>query len=152
MLIKLVRLGRDAEVRHLTNGDPVTNLALAYNYGQKDNDGNRPTQWIEAAFWGERGTKAAPYLLKGTKIVVTLDELHVEEFQRSDNTTGTKLVARLVNFEFAGSRPQGEQSGANSAPARSSNGANSGYGSNSQQARKPAGNANPGDFEDDIPF
>ena len=48
----LCRLGRDAELRYLTDGTPVLGMALAYNYGKKDDQGNRPTQWIDASLFG----------------------------------------------------------------------------------------------------
>ena len=60
------RLGRDAELRYTPGkNEPVINLALAFNWGQKGEDGNRPSQWIEASLWGKRAEALAPYLLKG---------------------------------------------------------------------------------------
>ena len=43
-LIGLFILGRDAEVRRTSGGDPVATLSLAYNYGRKGADNKRPTQ------------------------------------------------------------------------------------------------------------
>ena len=106
-LIGLARLGRDAEVRFTTSGDPVATLALAYNYGKKEN-GSQPSQWIDAALWGKRAESLAPYLLKGTQLCVTLSDVHVREYQAKDGTTKATLSAKVDDLEFAGSRPAEE--------------------------------------------
>ena len=90
----LFRIGRDAEVRFLTNGDAVCNVALAYNYGKKADDGGRPTQWIEAAIFGKRAEVLGPMLRKGSQHVFHLSDLHIETYE-GKNGTGTKLVGRV---------------------------------------------------------
>src|SRR5438270_380965 len=39
--IGLATLGRDAELRRTPNGEAVTNLSLAFNYGRKDQSGQK---------------------------------------------------------------------------------------------------------------
>lgn len=95
----LCRLGRDAELRFTQSGTPVANLALAYNYGRKQ-DGDQPTQWVNAALFGKRAESLAPYLTKGTAIVATLSDMHVETFQKKDGTQGVALEAKLDDLEF----------------------------------------------------
>lgn len=110
-LIGLARLGRDMEVRFTNDGTPVGNMALAFNYGKKDQGGNRPTQWIDASFWGERASKLAEYLTKGTQVSVILSEPHIETFDRRDGGQGFKLVAKVIELQFAASsQPQDGQS------------------------------------------
>ena len=104
-LFGLARLGRDAEVRFTQAGKPVATLALAFDYGKKEN-GKRPSQWVDAALWGERAETLAPYLLKGQQLGVTVDDVHIETFQKNDGTQGHKLTGRVSNIEFAGSAPQ----------------------------------------------
>jgi len=104
-LFGLARLGRDAEVRFTQAGKPVATLALAFDYGKKEN-GKRPSQWVDAALWGERAEALAPYLLKGQQLGVTIDDVRIEVFQKSDGTQGHKLTGRVSNIEFAGSAPQ----------------------------------------------
>ncbi len=98
----LARIGRDAELRRTTNDEPVLNLSLAFSYGRKGEDGKRPTQWVEGVLWGKLAEAIAPYLTKGTAVAVTLDDAHIEEYTRSDKTTGTKLVGRVISIELAG--------------------------------------------------
>lgn len=139
----LCRLGRDAEVRHTGNGTVVATLALAYNYGKKGEDGNRPTQWISAALWGDRAETLAQYLLKGTQIDVALDEVHGESFERKDGGTGYSLRARVVSLEFS-SKPaeqRGEPRPAREATPKTTT---------SKPAVGKSGSFE--DMDDDIPF
>jgi single-strand DNA-binding protein len=138
LLIGLARLGADADVRYLQDGTAVANLNLAYNYGKKDAEGKRPTQWIQASMWGERAEKSAPYLTKGTLLNVVLDDVHIETYERRDGGTGTNLKARVNNFEFVGGRPKdGEAPAERREPEQ-------------KPAKKPAGKFD--DMDDDIPF
>lgn len=115
-LIGLARLGQDAIVRFTQDGTPVASLSLAFNYGQKDSEGNRQTQWIDASLWGERAQNVAPYLLKGTLLEVHLADPHLETYQRNGGGEGTKLVARVSHFEFASSPNNGQQQGQQAQP------------------------------------
>lgn len=155
MLTKLMRLGRDAELRYTQSGEPVANLALAYNYGQKDQNGKRPSQWCDASLWGDRATKLQPYLLKGAALVVTLDDVHVHTFQKGDGTMGTSLRARVVGLEFAGS-PQQEGQGNSQAQPQQRQQSNQQRGNDRAQQRQApppqSGPRNFNDFDDDIPF
>lgn len=99
------RLGKDAEVRHLPSGQMVTELSCVYEYGRKGNDGKRPSQWVNAALWGDRGEKSAPYLKKGGSVFLALSDVHIEEYE-SKNGKGSKLVARVSEFSFIpGAKP-----------------------------------------------
>lgn len=97
----LARLGKDAELRHTPNGDAVASLALAFTYGAKGQDGKRPTQWVDASFWGKRAESLVPYLLKGGLVSITLDDVHIETYQ-SAKGEGTKLVGKVLQIELAG--------------------------------------------------
>lgn len=98
-LIGTGRLGRDVEVRKTPAGKAVGNLSLAWNYGQKSADGNRPSQWVEASMWGEQVERLAPYLKKGTVVDVVLRDVHIETYE-GKNGTGTKLVGVVCDFSF----------------------------------------------------
>lgn len=96
----MARLGREAEMRYLTDGTPVLNLALAVNYGKKGQDGNRPTQWIEAAMFGQRAETLAPFMVKGSAHCFTLSDVHIETYQKNDGGQGFKLAARVDDVEL----------------------------------------------------
>lgn len=98
----LARIGRDVEICHTQGGDAVASLSLAFSYGRKGDDGKRPTQWVDAALWGKRAEALAPYLKKGGLVSVSLEDVHTEVYQ-GKNGEATKLVARVVDLELAGS-------------------------------------------------
>jgi single-strand DNA-binding protein len=105
-LIGLFTLGRDAELRTTAKGDPVASLALAYNYGRKVQGGKTPSQWVDAALWGDRATSLSEYLTKGSQFFMQIDDLHVETYDKRDGGQGVKLVGRVGAVEFTrGQRP-----------------------------------------------
>lgn len=99
-LIGICRLGKDAEVRFTQNGKAVANLSLAYNFGQKDADGKRQTQWVEAALWGDQAERMKQHLLKGTALNVTCRDVHIETYEGRNNRQGVKLVGTVADIEF----------------------------------------------------
>ena len=138
ILTGLARIGRDVEVHYTPGGNAVANMSLAFNYGKKDG-GTRPSQWIEASLWGKRAELLAQYLLKGTQVDVVLDEPHIEEYE-GKNGKGSKLVARVLGIEFAGSRRDSE-----SEPSQRSEPA-------AQPSPRGGGASGFDDMDDDIPF
>ncbi len=101
-----VRLGRDAELKYLPSGDAVITLSLAYNYGKKDDSGNRPTTWIRASLFGKRAESLAQHLVKGTQLWVVLNEVRLSEFQKKEGGSGAAIEARIEQLDFIGSREQ----------------------------------------------
>ncbi len=97
--IGMARVGRDAELRYLTDGTAVANLSLAVNYGRKGEDGNRPTQWIEASMWGKQAEALAQFMVKGSLHCFSLDDLHMETY-KGQNGEGHKIVARVESVEL----------------------------------------------------
>jgi single-strand DNA-binding protein len=134
----LARLGRDAEIRTTSQGESVATLALAFSYGRKGSDGNRPTQWVDAALWGKRAEALAPYLLKGGLVSVSLEDVHIETFD-GKNGPGHKLAARVVDVELASPKQAG------SAPAQQPRPA-------PRPAPAPSAGSGFEDMTDDVPF
>ena len=142
----LARIGRDAEIRYTQGNDAVASLSLAFSYGRKGDDGKRPTQWVDASLWGKRAEALAPYLKKGGLVSVSLEDVHTEVYQ-GKHGEATKVVARVVDLELAGSGEQRQQAPAQ-APAR-------------QQQQRPAQPQRPApaaqgsgfdDLDNDSPF
>lgn len=153
--IGMARIGRDSELRYLQDGTPVLNVALAVNYGRKGDDGNRPTQWIEAAMFGERADKLAEWLVKGSAHCFTLSDMRIETYQKNDGGQGFKLAARIDDVELGPRRDGAAPAPQQHAPA--------------PQQQRPAGRPAPtaaprpapppaqsssgfDDMDDDIPF
>ena len=135
-LIGLARLGRDAELRTTQSGDAVASLSLAMDYraGRE-----KETQWVQGDLWGKMAEALAQYLVKGKLVCVTLDDVHIVEYEKRDGGTGTKLVGRVSKLELASGRDDGERT---APPAQ-------------RQAPKPAPKSSASgfdDMDDDIPF
>lgn len=121
--IGLARIGRDAEVRFTPQGEPVSNISLAFSYGKKDANGKKPTQWVDGSLWGQRAESLSQYLLSGTLVYVIVDDAHQEDYQTRDGRSGSKIVGRISHIEFAAGPKQKEQAQATpqrqqAAPAR----------------------------------
>lgn len=152
----LFRIGRDAEIRYLPDGTAVCNVSLAFNYGKKGQDGNRPTQWIDASIFGQRAETLGPMLLKGAQHVFHLSDLHIETFT-GKNGEGTKLAGRVDDVELTDRRDGQQQAPQQQAPRQAS------PQQRPQQAAPAPRQAPPqrqapqaasgfGDMDDDIPF
>lgn len=126
MFTELVRLGKDAELKTTQSGD-LLSLYAAYDVGFGD---KKKTQWIGLTLFGKRAAQVAGMMVKGVQIVATMDEVHVEEYNGK-----SYLKAKLVEFKFAGPKPQQEQE----APRQQ------------RQAPRPAPKPDADDF-DDLPF
>ena len=142
MFIKLVRLGADAELKYLQNGNAVLNLSAAYNVGYGD---KKKPQWLRLAMFGKRAETSAQHLTKGTAIVAQVQDLHIDTFDGKDGPV-SQLKGTLADFEFAGGNGAGvsQSDGVQrqqSAPQQ-----------RQQSAPAPQQSPSGGGFEDDIPF
>lgn len=123
MFTKLVRIGRDAELRTTQNGKTVLGLSVVYDVGYGE---NKKGQWLNLAMFGAQAEKVVQYFTKGKQIVVRVDDVHIEEYNGKSSLKGT-----LVSFEFV---QDGKQQQENHEPR-------------AQQRAKLAH-----DLEDDLPF
>ena len=140
ILTGLFTLGRDAETRTTQGGTTVVQLAVAYNYGRKGEDGKKPSQWVRASMFGKQAETLAPYLTKGKQVSLVIRDLHIATFQKQDGTTGTSLEG-VADFDDFARGPK--QEGAAPAPTP-----------RPAPAPAPARSAGSGfdDMDDDIPF
>ena len=143
MLAKLVRLGRDAEVRYTPKGNPVASLAMVYDIGFGD---NKRGQWIDGTLWGKRAESLGPYLTKGTQVVLYADDVELEQFIKKDGTHGAKLKCRVSDLSLVSggssirpSHSHAEDQAQNTTTAKAA--------VMSEWDKGPADN-----FDDDIPF
>lgn len=148
----LARLGRDAEIRYTQGGEPVASLSLAISYGRKGDDGKRPTQWVDGSLWGKRAEVLVPYLTRGSLVVVTLEDVHIEAYQ-GRNGEATKLVGRVTDIELAGGGDR-QQAAPAQAPARQQQPQAQGGYRGSAPRTAPAAAASTGfdGMDDSIPF
>lgn len=136
------RLGRSAELRYTPSGMAVCNLAVAFNHGQKQQDGSRLSQWLDLALWGKQAESLAQYLLKGNQVSITASDPHIETFTKNDGTQANKLVATIINIELIGSKDKdaASQAAPQQAPQQQ------------RPAQQFATQDNFGAMDEDIPF
>ena len=150
-LIGLMRLGRDAEVKTLPSGKKVANLALAYNFGLPNENKERPTQWVDAALWGDRGEALAPFLTKGSLHEFTIVDIHMEKYADKDGFEAYKLTGTVLEIELGPKRDAATGNQQNSQPA-----ARRPAPSAQQQSQQRPANRQTGtgfdDMDSDIPF
>jgi single-strand DNA-binding protein len=91
--------GKDAEVKYTQGGDAITqfSVALQSGYGEK-----QVATWLSCSLWGERGTKVAPFLLKGTRIGIT-GELTNRKYMK-DGAERYSLELRVSDITLLGSK------------------------------------------------
>lgn len=133
------RLGRDAELNHMQNGDPVANFALAVDVGTRDNP---KTMWVDCALFGQRAEKLQPYLTKGLKATVS-GRISLGEFKAKDGTDKTVLRLTCTDIDMhLPPREQGSDGGST-------------YQRPAPRRPEPATKARAGDIndmDDDLPF
>ena len=126
MFIKLVRIGKDAELKQSQSGKPFLNLSVVYDIGFGE---NKQSQWMSLVMFGQQAEKLAQHLTKGKQIVIRADELRTEVYQEKAYLKGT-----LLSVEFVSSgKQEGQQDSHNTQKSN-------GYQKQSQ------------DLDDDLPF
>ena len=118
ILSVLGNLGRDVTVAYTQGGKAVANLALAYTVGFGQNE---KTVWLDCVLWGDRAVSLQPHLVKGTKLVVYATDLELETYQKNDGGQGSKLKCRVINIEFAGGKPEGQDKPQSKPPQQQQN-------------------------------
>lgn len=67
-VILVGRCGRDPEIRFLTSGDQIANLALATSYKPKDKP--EVVEWHRISFFGRLAEIVGQYLKKGSSVYI----------------------------------------------------------------------------------
>ena len=105
MYTKLIRIGRDAEMKYLSTGTAVLEMSAVYDIGFGE---NKKPQWIKIAMFGQRAEKLVSHFTKGKQIVATMDDVKSEAWI-SNGEAKSGMSAKLVEFEFAGGQQQQAQ-------------------------------------------
>jgi single-strand DNA-binding protein len=167
-VILVGNLGRDPEVRRLSNGEPVVNLRIATSETWKDKaSGERKekTEWHSVVIFNENLARVAEqYLKKGSKVYV---EGQLQTRKWTDQQGVEKYTTEVVLQRFRGeltlldSRGGGASEYGDEEPGQISRGGE--FGRSSSQDRRPApafsgggsgggGGSRYNDLDDDIPF
>lgn len=155
-------LGRDPEVRSLSNGDKLVNLRIATSETWKDKtSGERKekTEWHSVVIYNENLVKVAEqYLKKGSKVYVE-GQLQTRKWQDQNGVEKytTEVVLQRFRGELTILDSKGGEGGATGSRDEGSSG---GFGrpAGGQTSSQPSfsgggfGGGKSSDFNDDIPF
>lgn len=118
------RVGKDAETRSTQGGTQVTSWSVAVDDGWGE---NKSTIWFDCAMWGDRGSKVARFISKGTPVTVSGD------LTKREHDGKTYIGVRVADVTLQGKSESQGGGGSSSPPA-----SGGGYGG--------------GDMDDEIPF
>ena len=65
------RLGNNPEITQLASGKERVRFSIAVDRNYKDQDGNRPTDWISVVIWGSANYVRKVNLAKGDSVIVS---------------------------------------------------------------------------------
>ncbi|AUR90622.1 nucleic acid-binding, OB-fold protein [Vibrio phage 1.148.O._10N.286.54.A10] len=103
MFSKLVRIGRDAELKYTPTGTAILEINAVYDIGFGD---KKESQWIRLAMFGQRAEKLQSHFTKGTQILVHADDIKARAYMSKSGEAGCSLEGKLVEFQFAGGGQQ----------------------------------------------
>jgi single-strand DNA-binding protein len=129
-------LGRDPEIRYMTNGEAVANFSMATSENWKDKSGAKQekTEWHNIVMYRKLAEIAGEYLKKGSPVYIE-GKLQTRKWEKDGVTRySTEIIGE--SMQMLGSKP----SDANSEDKVERN---------QPKQQEPS---EPMDFEDDIPF
>jgi len=115
-IIIVGHLGKDPEIRYMTDGTAVCNFSVATTEKRKDRSGEMQenTLWFRVNVWGKQADAVNQYLSKGRQVYVE-GRLSQQEYTDKDGNRRTSLEVRATDVQFLGAR--GDEGGAGSAPS-----------------------------------
>ena len=95
-------LGRDVELKEISNGSKVAKFTLATNDYYKNNKGEviKETQWHSIVAWGKTAEQMAKILKKGSSVVVHGKLVHrtYEDKEGNVKYTSEVKVSEFINM------------------------------------------------------
>ncbi len=111
-VILMGNLTRDPELRVTPKGTAVCQIGVAVNQTYKDKDGNsrEETTFVDVDVFGRQAEVIAKYMSKGRPILVE-GRLKLDSWETKEGDKRSKLKVVLENFQFVGSRGEGDAGG-----------------------------------------
>lgn len=123
-VILVGNLGKDPELRHTTQGDPVCSFTMATNERKKNRDTGEQedfTTWFRITLFGKQAETAAQYLVKGRPVYIE-GRLRMETYTDKQGQERTSLEVRATDMQFIGSKSDSESDDTPKASAASAGG------------------------------
>lgn len=96
-------LGRDIELRSLSDGTPVGGFSVADSQGR-----DKPAIWWRCSIFGKRAESLAPYLKKGQQVTI-VGTVSEREYTDKDGQKRTSIDVRVNDLALQGGRPEAQQ-------------------------------------------
>jgi single-strand DNA-binding protein len=115
-IIIVGHLGKDHEIRYMTDGTAVCNFSVATTEKRKDRSGDMQenTLWFRVNVWGKQADAVNQYLSKGRQVYVE-GRLSQQEYTDKDGNRRTSLEVRATDVQFLGAR--GDEGGTGATPS-----------------------------------
>ncbi len=145
-VILIGNLGKDPEVRYMSDGRAVANITIATSEGWKDKktgEKQERTEWHNVVFYSPLAEIAGQYLRKGSSVFVE-GRLQTRKWQ--DKTGQDRYTTEIIANEMKMLGGRGDQSGSQPAQQPRSQSNQDARNKATFDAQAPAG------FDDDIPW
>ena len=105
-LIIVGNLGRDPEMRYMTDGTPVTSFSVATSRRWTDANGQAQerTVWFRVSAWRRLAETCNQYLTKGRQVLVEGELSEPRPWQSRDGEWRASLEVRAYTVKFLGNR------------------------------------------------
>ena len=116
MFTKLVRIGRDAEMKTTTTGTQLLEMTVVYDIGFGE---KKKPQCVKLSMFGQKAPKLVQHFTKGKQIVATMDEVGSQAWiDKVSGQAKSGMSATLVSFDFVsgGEQQAAQQQQYNQAP------------------------------------
>ena len=135
-------LGKDPEMRYMTNGDPIANFSIACSETWKDKQGDKQekTEWVRISAFGKLAEIIGQHLVKGSMVFIS-GKMQTRKWTNKEGQDQytTEIVAH--EMKMLGGKPEDKSEDKSEAKAVGNSGA------------KPAQKQPGDDMEDEtIPF
>lgn len=97
-------IGNDAETRYTADGKAITSwsVALKSGFGKSEK-----TSWVRCSMFGDRGSKIAIYLTKGSQVAVS-GEVSLNEYTNKQGENKASLECNVSNVTLLGRKEPSE--------------------------------------------
>lgn len=101
-VVAIGNIGRDAEMKFLEDGTPLSAFTVAVNepkFGNKEPE----TKWLRCTIFGKRAEALNQYLLKGTSVYVE-GSLTIRKYTGNDGTMNVSTDVRVNEITLLGKK------------------------------------------------
>ena len=151
-VILIGNLGKDPEIRYMTNGEAVANVSIATSESWKDKatgEKKEITEWHRLVFYRKLAEIVGQYLKKGSTVYVE-GRIRTRKWQDKEGQERNTTEIEVTEMQMLGGRQNAASSSGGEAEYGGSMPSSSGAGTQRPAAAKKGPSFD--DMEDDIPF